>query len=62
MKNKLKNEFEMTDLGLFHYLLGLHIWDIPDSTLLSPTKYATNLLAWFHMCDCKPYPMSFSMV
>ena len=49
----------MTDLGLFHYFLGLQIWHMEDGMFLSQPKYATNLLACFHMSDCKSAPTSF---
>ena len=43
----------MTDLGLLHYYLGLQIWHMEDGMFLSQPKYATDLLAHFHMSDCK---------
>ena len=57
MKNNTKHEFEMTNLGLLHYFLGLHIWHMIDGIFLSQPKYATYLLVEFHMSDCKPSPI-----
>ena len=49
----------MTDLGILHYFLGLQIWHMEDGILLSQPNYATQLLARFHMSDCKPAPTPF---
>ena len=35
LKENLKNEFEMTNLGLLHYFLGLKIWNMADGIFLS---------------------------
>jgi len=35
LKDNLKNEFEMIDLGLLHYFLGLHIWHMVNGIFLS---------------------------
>ena len=59
MNNNLKNEFEMTDLGLLHYFLGLHIWYMDDGIFLSQPNYATNLPSCFYMSDFKPSPTPF---
>jgi len=56
VKDKLNNEFEMTDLGLLNYFLGLQIWHMVDGIFLSQPKYASYLLAQFHMSDCKASP------
>ena len=49
----------MTDLGLLHYFLGPQIWHMADGMFLSQPKYAKNLLACFHMSDCKSNPTPF---
>ena len=53
IKSDLQNQFEMTNLGLLHYFLGLEIWHMEDCMFLSQPKYAIDLLARFHMSDCK---------
>jgi len=35
LKENLKNEFEMIDLGLLHYFLGVQIWHMADGIFLS---------------------------
>ena len=59
LKESLKNEFEMTNLGLLHYFMGLQIWHMADGFFLSRPKYALDLLACFHMSDCKAAPSPF---
>jgi hypothetical protein len=34
-KRELTSEFEMKDLGLMHYFLGLEVWERPDEIFLS---------------------------
>ena len=59
MKSELQKQFEMTDLSILHYFFGLQIWRMEDGILLSQLKYATDLLARFHMSDCKLAPTHF---
>ena len=59
MKSELQKQFEMIDLGILHYFLGLQIWHMEYGILLSQPKYATYLLSRFHMSDCKLVPTPF---
>jgi hypothetical protein len=52
-KRKLVAKFEMKDLGMLHYFLGLEIWQRPDGTFLNQGKYAVEILKRFGMLDCK---------
>jgi hypothetical protein len=52
-KRELSTEFEMKDLGLVHYFLGLEVWQKPDEIFLSQSKYAIDVLHRFGMLDCK---------
>jgi hypothetical protein len=52
-KRELFAEFEMKDLGLMHYFLGLKIWQRPGEIFLSQSKYAIDVLRRFGMMDCK---------
>ena len=53
-KVDLAKEFEMKDLGLLHYFLGLEIWQRSDGLFVSQGKYAREILEKFHMQGCKP--------
>ena len=52
-KRKLTAEFEMKDLGMKHYFLGLEVWQKPGEIVLSQGKYAVEVLKRFRMMDCK---------
>jgi hypothetical protein len=52
-KKKLAAEFEMKDLGLMHYFLGLEVWQSPERILLNQGKYAVEILKRFDMLECK---------
>ena len=53
-KDDLAKEFEMKDLGLLHYFLGLEIWQCNDGQFVSQGKYAQEILDKFNMHGCKP--------
>eukprot|EP00253_Pinus_taeda_P001473 PITA_01473 len=53
-KRELASEFEMKDLGLMHYFLGLEVWQNPREISLSQGKYVVNILERFGMVYCKP--------
>jgi hypothetical protein len=48
-KEYLAKEFEMKDLGLLHYFLGLEIWQQDGELFVSQGKYAREILGKFHM-------------
>eukprot|EP00253_Pinus_taeda_P036559 PITA_36559 len=52
-KRELAYEFEMKDLGLMHYFLGLEVWKKPEEIFLSQGKYIVKILERFGMVDCK---------
>lgn len=53
-KKELALEFEMKDLGLMHYFLGLEVWQRSNEIFLSQGKYTIDILKRFRMMDCKP--------
>eukprot|EP00253_Pinus_taeda_P028983 PITA_28983 len=53
-KEDLAREFEMKDLGLLHYFLGLEIWQRSGGLFVSQGKYAREILEKFNMHGCKP--------
>ena len=59
VKSSLKKNFDMLDLGHLHYFLGLQVLQTKEGIFLSQSKYACDLLRFFHMEDCKPAPSPF---
>jgi hypothetical protein len=53
-KEDFAKEFEMKDLGLLHYFLGLEIWKRDGELFVSQGKYAREILGKFNMEGCKP--------
>lgn len=39
MKKHLSSQFEMTDLGLLHFYLGMEVWQFKDRIFISQFKY-----------------------
>jgi hypothetical protein len=52
-KKRLALEFEMKDLGLMHYFLGIEVWQSPERIFLNQGKYAVEILKRFNMLECK---------
>ena len=44
MKRKLAVEFEMKDLGMMHYFLGMEVWQSTDGIFLGQGNYAVEIL------------------
>jgi hypothetical protein len=53
-KRRLALEFEMKDLGLMHYFLGLEVWQSPERIFLNQGKYTVKILKRFDMLECTP--------
>ncbi|XP_047320527.1 uncharacterized mitochondrial protein AtMg00810-like [Impatiens glandulifera] len=53
-KNQMMKEFEMTDLGLMKYFLGIQVKKSPGRIFLSQEKYIEDLQKKFNMSQCKP--------
>lgn len=52
-KAGMKQVFEMTDLGLLQYFLGLEVKQCDEGVFISQEKYAQSLLIKFGLQDCK---------
>eukprot|EP00253_Pinus_taeda_P016176 PITA_16176 len=53
-KEDLAREFEMKDMGLMYYFLGMEVWQRDGEVFVSQRKYANEILRCFHMEMCKP--------
>ena len=51
-KRKLAAKFEMKDLGMIHYFLGMEVWQNTDGISLGQGKYVVEILKRFGMMDC----------
>lgn len=52
-KSCMMKKFEMINLGLLHYFLGLEVKQGSDGIFISQRKYAMDLLKKFSMVNCK---------
>ena len=52
-KKKLAEEFEMKDLGLMHYFLGMEVWQISEGIFLNQGNYVVDILNRFNMLECQ---------
>eukprot|EP00253_Pinus_taeda_P031951 PITA_31951 len=53
-KGDLAREFEMKDLRLMNYFLGMEVWQVDEEVFVSHGKYANRILKKFHMKSNKP--------
>uniref|UniRef100_A0A2N9ICE2 Integrase catalytic domain-containing protein n=1 Tax=Fagus sylvatica TaxID=28930 RepID=A0A2N9ICE2_FAGSY len=52
-KNAMAREFEMTDIGLMAYYLGIEVKQTEEGIFISQEGYAKEILKKFEMLDCK---------
>jgi hypothetical protein len=50
-KRRFASKFEMKDLGLMHYFLGLEVWQSPERIFLNQGKYTVEILKRFDMLE-----------
>lgn len=53
-KSSMMTEFEMTDLGMMKYFLGIQVKQQKGEIFISQEKYLVDLLQKFHMQNSKP--------
>ena len=53
-KSDMKKKYEMSDLGLLHYFLGIGIIQSDEGIFITQEKYAKALLERFKMIGCNP--------
>ncbi|EOY10862.1 Cysteine-rich RLK (RECEPTOR-like protein kinase) 8 [Theobroma cacao] len=59
-KTQMMNVFDMTDMGLMSYFLGMEVLQLPDQIILHQKKYAKDLLKKFDMDSCKAIDLRFT--
>jgi hypothetical protein len=60
-KTNMATEFEMKDIDMMHYFLGLEVSQRPEEIFLRRGKCAVEILKQFWMEDCKPIATSMIM-
>jgi hypothetical protein len=55
-KSVMKDEFEMTDLGLMRYFLGIEVHQSKEGIFISQSKYAHEILKRFNLINSKASP------
>ena len=55
-KEVMESEFEMTDLGLMKFFLGIEFQQYESGIFISQSKYASAVLKRFNMSNCKTSP------
>ena len=50
-RRRLATEFEMKDLGMMHYFLGMDVWQSAYVNFLGQGKYAVEIMKRFRMLD-----------
>jgi hypothetical protein len=53
IQRNISTKFEMKDLGMMHYFLGLEVWKKSHEIFLNQGKYTVEILKRFGMMDCK---------
>nr|GEU56685.1 retrovirus-related Pol polyprotein from transposon TNT 1-94 [Tanacetum cinerariifolium] len=53
-KKQMESKFDMSDMGLISYFLGMEIKQLPNDVHISQRKYASDMLKKFKMFLCKP--------
>jgi len=52
-KSVMKEEFEMTDMGLLRYFLGIEVDQNENGIFISQARYVNEVLGRFNMQECK---------
>jgi hypothetical protein len=53
-KHAMQSEFEMTDLGIMKYFLGIEVDQSTKGIFVCQKKYATDIIKRFRMEECNP--------
>lgn len=60
-KKAMMQEYEMTNLGLMRYFLGIQVHQAKGDIFISKEKYLEDLLKKFNMTKCKPVSSPISL-
>jgi len=52
----MESEFEMIDLGLMKFFLGIEVQQYESGNFISQSKYASEVLKRFNISNCKAAP------
>ena len=52
-KRDMMQAYEMSDLGLLNYFLGIEVSQVKEGIFISQKKYAKSILQKFKMMDCR---------
>ena len=63
VRRRLASKFEMKELDMMHYFIGMEVWHNADGISLGQGKYAVEILNKFGMMECKDMttPMASNM-
>ena len=61
-KSAMKQELEMTNLGLIKYFLDIEMKQNKNGIFISQEKYSNDILERFNMVKCKSAPKQLSQV
>lgn len=53
-KEAMAQEFEMSDMGLMSYYLGIQVNQMKEGIIVTQEVYVKELLKKFNMLNCKP--------
>ncbi|KHN27716.1 Putative mitochondrial protein, partial [Glycine soja] len=53
-KESMSREFDMTDMGLMSYYLGMEVKQTENGIFVSQERYTKEVLKKFNMLDCNP--------
>ena len=56
-KTVMESEFEMTDLGLMKFFLGIEFQQSESGIFISQSKYASEVLKRCNMSNCNSSPI-----
>ncbi|RVW83943.1 Retrovirus-related Pol polyprotein from transposon RE1 [Vitis vinifera] len=53
-RNEMMKKYEMSDMGLLHYFLGIEVYQEEDGVFICQKRYVEHILKKFGMASCNP--------